>query len=213
MKKLYDVILSDPPWHFQNWGADEPGMLHTRSRGANKHYVTATTEDICKLVLPAKESAILFLWAVWPMLPDALQVITSWGFEYKTIAWVWVKANPTGFGFFTGMGYYTRSNTEPCLLATRGNLPKPANRSIQALIYEAVKEHSRKPDDQYRKIESLYPDMSYLEMFARRRRLGWDVFGNEVEGSISLPSNNASTQTAGTHSSDADPAKLIESQK
>ena len=184
---LYDVILADPPWHFQNYSADEPGKLHNRSRGANRYYVTATTDDICELVPPAKDNAVLFLWACWPLLPDALRVITAWGFEYKTLAWVWVKSNPTGFGFFHGMGYYTRSNSEPCLLATRGKLPKPANRSIQALMYEPVKEHSRKPDEQFRKIEALYPNMNYLEMFARRPRSGWSVFGNEVEGSIRLP--------------------------
>jgi N6-adenosine-specific RNA methylase IME4 len=182
----YDVILADPPWHFKNYSADEPGMLHDRSRGANRHYVTATTEDICRLVPPAKDDAILFLWSCWPMLTDAMQVITAWGFEYKTLAWVWVKANPSGFGFFTGMGYYTRANTEPCLLATRGSLPKPSNRGIQALIYDRVRQHSRKPDDQYRKIEALYPNMRYLEMFARRPRFGWDAFGNEVENSITL---------------------------
>jgi N6-adenosine-specific RNA methylase IME4 len=182
----YDVILADPPWHFRNYSADAPGMLHERSRGANRHYVTATTDDICKLSPPANDNAVLFLWACWPMLSDAMQVISAWGFEYKTLAWVWVKANPTGFGFFHGMGYYTRSNSEPCLLATRGNLPKPTNRSIQALIYSPVQAHSKKPDDQYRKIESLYPNKRYLEMFARRPRPGWDVFGNQVANSISL---------------------------
>ena len=188
---LYDVVLADPPWHFNNFSADKPGMLHDRSRGANRYYVTATTDDICNLVPPAKDDSVLFLWACWPMLPDAMRVISAWGFEYKTLAWVWVKANKTGFGFFTGMGYYTRSNSEPCLLATRGNLPKPANRSIQALIYSPIRQHSRKPDEQYVKIEKLYPDANYLEMFARHRRQKWDVFGNEVEGSISLlPSNN-----------------------
>jgi N6-adenosine-specific RNA methylase IME4 len=120
------------------------------------------------------------------MLPDALQVISAWGFEYKSLAWVWIKANRSGLGFFTGMGYYTRANSEPCFLATRGSVPKPANRGIQALIYSAVMAHSKKPNDQYRKIEALYPGLRYLEMFARSRRAGWDVFGNQVEGSITL---------------------------
>lgn len=187
--KQYNVILADPPWHFRNYSADEPGMIHKRSRGANRYYPTMTIDDICALQIPASSDAVLFLWACWPLMPEALRVIKAWGFEYKTLAWEWVKANPGGFGFFTGMGYYTRSNTEPCLLATRGNFPKPANRSIQALIYSAVLEHSRKPDDQYRKIEALYPGASYLELFARRPRAGWDQFGNEVENSITLASN------------------------
>lgn len=187
--KLYDVILADPPWHFQNYGGDAPGLHrgHGQSRGASSHYATASLTDICLLNPPAKDNAILFLWACWPLLPEALQVITAWGFEYKTLAWVWVKANPTFFGFYMGMGYYTRSNSEPCLLATRGDLPKPKDRGVMSLIYSPVQEHSRKPDEQYAKIERLYPGMSYLEMFARRERAKWDVFGNEVEGSIELP--------------------------
>lgn len=182
----YDVILADPPWHFRNYSADAPGLLHDFGRGANRHYPTMTTEDICKLQIPAADNSILFLWACWPMLPDALQVIDAWGFEYKSLAWVWIKANPTGWGFFTGMGYYTRANSEPCLLATRGNVPKPKDRGILSIIYSAVMQHSRKPDDQYRKIEALYPGRRYLELFARRPRFGWDRWGNEVESTVEL---------------------------
>ena len=183
----YDIILADPPWHFRNYAADAPGMVHSRSRGAARHYPTMTTDDICRLQIPAADNAILFLWACWPTLPDALQVIEAWGFEYKTIAWVWVKANKTGIGFFTGMGYYTRSNSEPCLLATRGKVTRPVNKSIQSLIHHPVMQHSRKPDDQYRKIEALYPGKRYLELFARRPWPGWDFWGNEVDSSVALP--------------------------
>lgn len=182
----FDVILADPPWYFRNYSADEPGKIHNRNRGANRYYPTMTTEDICNLNIPVADNAILFMWACWPLLPDAMQVIESWGFEYKSLAWVWIKANKSGMGFFTGMGYYTRANSEPCLLATRGNLPKPANRGIKALIYSPVREHSRKPDDQYRKIEALYPDMNYLELFARRKRSGWHSWGNEIESSVAV---------------------------
>lgn len=182
----YPVILADPPWHFRNYAADEPGMVHDRARGANKHYPTMTTDDICRLPIPAAEDAVLFMWACWPMLPDALRVIEGWGFEFKTLAWVWVKMNPNGFSYFTGMGYYTRSNSEPCLLATRGNHPKPKARDVQALIASPVQAHSRKPDEQYSKIERLYPGGPYLEMFARRPRPGWHVWGNEVVSDVVL---------------------------
>lgn len=84
------------------------------------------------------------------------------------------------------MGYYTRSNSEPCLLATRGNLPKLANRGIKALIYSAIQRHSQKPIDQYRKIEELYPNMEYLELFARQKRPGWSSWGNEVDCDVQL---------------------------
>lgn len=181
----FDVLLADPPWHFRNYSADEPGMIHNRSRGANRYYPTMTTEEICAMPVKnlAADNAVLFLWVCWPILPDALKVIEAWGFEYKSLAWVWIKSNPTGFGFFTGMGYYTRANSEPVLLATRGNPPKPKNRGILSLIYAPVLQHSRKPDDQYRKIEALYPNRRYLELFARRRWAShWAIWGNQAPG-------------------------------
>ena len=184
----YDICLSDPPWYFKNYSADAPGEIHDRSRGAARYYPTMKTIDIMSIPvnLVVEDNALLFIWAVWPLLPDALQVIKAWGFEYKTIAWVWIKANKSGMGFFTGMGYYTRSNSEPCLLATRGKVRRPVHKGIQSLIYSPVREHSRKPDDQYRKIESLYPDKKYLELFARRERKNWASWGNEVEG-VKMP--------------------------
>lgn len=174
----YDVILADPPWHFETWGEGD--------RNVTKYYPIMETEDICKLSIPAADNAVLFLWACWPKLKDAFQVIDAWGFEYKTIGWIWVKMNPSGFGFFTGMGYYTRANSEPCLIATKGKPPRVTDKGIQSLICSPVQEHSKKPSDQYRKIEALYPNKRYLEMFARRPRAGWDVFGNQVAQSITL---------------------------
>lgn len=184
----YKVILADPPWHFENYAADEPGMMHDRSRGANRYYPTMTIDDICALSIPADDNSVLFMWACWPLLPEALRVISAWGFEYKTLAWVWVKANESGFGHHMGMGYYTRANSEPCLLATRGNPRKPEDRGILSLIYASVMAHSRKPEDQYRKIESLYPEGPYLELFARRPRAGWHVWGNEVNSDVEIES-------------------------
>ena len=153
-------------------------------RSAESHYPTMSTADLCRMTIPAASDCALFMWTCWPTLPDALRLIEAWGFEYKTIAWVWAKLNKSSLGFFTGMGYYTRANTEPCLLAVRGTMPVKAH-DIQALIVSPVQEHSRKPDDQYRKIESLY-DGPYLEMFARRARPGWDVWGNEVDSTVQI---------------------------
>lgn len=141
-----------------------------------------TTDDICNLSIPVADNAILFLWACWPMLEDAFRVIKAWGFEYKTLAWVWIKANKSNTGFFMGQGYYTRSNSEPCLLATRGNNKRPTNKGIMSIIYWPIMEHSKKPDYQYEKIEKLYPDSNYLELFARKTQPGWTVVGNEIDG-------------------------------
>lgn len=186
MAELYKVILADPPWNFETWGEGD--------RNVTKYYQTMPTPDICRIEVPAQESAVLFLWACWPKLADAMQVVSAWGFEYKTIAFDWVKLNRNSMGFFMGMGYYTRANTEPCLLATRGKPAKPKARDVQALICSPVREHRRKPDEQYGKIERLYPEGPYLEMFARRPRPGWHVWGNQVESDVeieTLPVDNA----------------------
>ena len=174
----YDVILADPPWNFETWGEGD--------RNVSNKYDLMETKDICSLSLPSADDCVLFLWACWPKLYDAMQVIEEWGFTYKTIGWIWIKANRSGFGFFTGMGYYTRANSEPCFIATKGKPKRVENKGIQSLIYSPVREHSRKPDDQYRKVEALYPDKKYLELFARRKREGWDSWGNEIESDISI---------------------------
>ena len=181
---MYNVILADPPWKYQFWSPAQKG-----TRRAENHYEVMELQDICNLPINdmTADNCVLFMWATWPLLYESQEVIKAWGFEYKTLAWVWVKAKRSGFGFFTGMGFYTRANTEPCLLAVKGSMPVAVH-DIQALIYSSIREHSRKPDEQYHKIESLYPDCNYLELFARQERPGWDVFGNEVSNSITLPS-------------------------
>lgn len=176
----YSVILADPPWHFNVWSEDTGA-----GRSPSAHYQTMTTEDICKIEVPAADNCALFMWACWPLLPDALQVINAWGFEYKTIAWVWAKLNKSSMGFFYGMGYYTRANTEPCLLAVRGKIPVAVH-DIQALIVSPVQKHSQKPDDQYRKIEALYPGLNYLEMFSRRPKTNWHAWGNEIPNDVEI---------------------------
>jgi len=178
----YDVILADPPWKFNYYSDNKKNIRHITNK-----YPIMETSDICNLPIGdlAAKNSVLFIWAVWPNLFESEKVINAWGFTFKTLAWVWVKAKPSGFGFFTGMGFYTRANTEPCLLAVKGSMPVAAH-DIQALIYDPVREHSRKPDDQYRKIEALYPDRQYLELFARRPRKGWQVWGNEVISDIQI---------------------------
>jgi N6-adenosine-specific RNA methylase IME4 len=188
----YSVILADPPWNFETWGEGD--------RNVTKYYAVMPTDDICKLSIPAEKNSVLFMWACWPKLKDAMQVIEAWGFEYKTIAWVWAKLNKNSMGFFHGMGYYTRANTEPCLLATRGKMPKPQARDVQALICSPVRQHSRKPDEQYEKIERLYPCGPYLEMFARHTRPGWDVWGHQVQSTVSISTSAPNTGMQATRS-------------
>ena len=179
----YDIILADPPWDFKVWNKDTGS-----GRSASAHYKTMSLDEIFGLQVKnvSSKNCALFLWGVWPRIYDTEKVIKAWGFEYKTLAFIWVKQTKSQMKFFTGMGYYSRANSEPCLLAVKGKMPVRAH-DVLALIVSPVRSHSQKPDEQYEKIARLYPNGNRLEMFARRQRAGWDVFGNEVENSITLP--------------------------
>ena len=179
----YDVILADPPWSFKSWNAN----TGPKGRTAAKHYPVMDHADIANFPINdlAKENCALFLWVVWPSLPECMAVGEQWGFTYRTIAWLWAKARRSGFGFHFGLGYYTRANTEPCLLFVKGRMPV-AVKDVMALIYSPVREHSRKPDEQYGKIERLYPNMDCVELFARQKREGWHSWGNEVKSDLRL---------------------------
>ena len=154
---------------------------------AENHYGTMGLAEICALPvseLSAKDS-VLFLWATLPQLPDALRVIETWGFQYKTTAFVWLKRNPKSDGWFFGLGYWTRSNTEICLLATKGH-PKRKSAAVHQLIISPVEAHSKKPDITRDKIVELMGDRPRVELFARQRAPGWDAWGNEVDSTITL---------------------------
>lgn len=177
----YGVILADPPWRFETWSHRGQG------KGASQHYDTMTTAEIAAMPVVdlAAADCALFMWGCWPHLPDALAVIEGWGFEYKSCGFVWVKQNrravslwPDFEDLFLGLGYGTRGNTEFCLRAARGN-PKAISRAEPQLILSPRREHSRKPDEQYERIERLYAG-PYLELFARTRRPGWDAWGNQT---------------------------------
>ena len=170
----YGAILCDPPWTFKTYSEKGKG------RSAEQHYDCMTHEKLYELDLTyhALPDCALFLWTTDPMLPRALDVLENWGFQYKTVAFTWVKQNRDGSPF-TGMGYWTRANPEMCLLGTRGK-PKRINKDVRQLIVAPRREHSRKPDEIYERIERLVGG-PYLEMFARQQRPGWDQFGNEVD--------------------------------
>jgi site-specific DNA-methyltransferase (adenine-specific) len=185
MSGPYSIILADPPWRFNNVRGD--GILGRAMGSSRAYYDLMRTEDIAALPvqsLAAKDCA-LFLWGTWPLLPDVLKVVEAWGFKYKTCGFLWVKTTRNLFNFHVGLGYWTRANTEYCLLATRGT-PKRVNKAVRQLVLAPVREHSRKPDEVHHKIVDLMGDLPRVELFARRPAEGWDVWGNQVEG-ISLP--------------------------
>ena len=171
----YSVIYADPPWEFKVYSGKG------KQRSAERHYDTMSLDDIAALPVEAlaAENCALFMWAVFPELPGALELIKAWGFNYKTAAHVWVKQNRSGEGLFTGMGYWTRANAEVCLLATRGS-PMRLAMDVHQVIMAPVREHSRKPDEAAPRIERLLAG-PYLELFAREQRPGWATWGNEIE--------------------------------
>ena len=176
--KKYQIIYADPPWNYADQGCQ--GTM------AN-HYKGMKINDICKIPVGGviDKNCVLFLWATYPMLKEALKVIESWGFKYKSIAFQWIKLNKKNGKPFYGLGRWTRGNTEPCLLATKGN-PKRISASVFQLIQQPLTRHSEKPQEARDKIVQLMGDIPRIELFARQKTEGWDVWGNEVESDIKL---------------------------
>ncbi len=133
----------------------------------------------------AATDCALFLWITFPCLYEALDVLDAWGFTYKTVAFVWVKQNRQSDGLFWGMGYWTRANAELCILATRGR-PRRKSAGVHQIILSHVEQHSKKPDEARDKIVALMGDLPRIELFARQKSPGWDVWGNEVDSTITL---------------------------
>ncbi len=161
----YDVIYADPPWKYDF-------SLDGKDEIENK-YPTMELEEICALNIPAAENSVLFLWATAPKLQEALEVMKSWGFDYKTHS-IWNKD-------WIGMGYWFRGQHELLLVGVKGIFSPPTNTNRVASVYtEKRTEHSKKPEYYYDLIEKMLPNKKYLELFAREPHSGWEVWGNEV---------------------------------
>ncbi|MCJ7856544.1 MT-A70 family methyltransferase [Lachnospiraceae bacterium NSJ-143] len=177
-EKQYGIIYADPPWRYRQKNING---------AAEHHYFTLGPDELCALPvreLAAKDCA-LFLWATFPQLPEALRLIKAWGFTYKSVAFVWLKQNRKSPGWFYGLGFWTRGNAEICLLATRGH-PKRKSAGVHQLIISPVEAHSKKPDITREKIVELLGNLPRVELFARQKTEGWDVWGNEVESTLQL---------------------------
>lgn len=171
----FRCIVADPPWRFDAFSAKGEG------KSAQNHYACMSIDDICAIPVKdvAADDCALFLWCTWPTIFQAERVIRSWGFEYSGLAWEWIKRNPVSGKYAFGPGYGTRKNLEPCLLARRG-APKLLNRATRDFLYAPRREHSRKPDEHFARVESLVRG-PYLELFARQPRAGWTVWGNQTD--------------------------------
>lgn len=183
--KKYQIIYADPPWRFKNWSMSElakRGEKWARKNGRSP-YDVMDNEDIYKLPVGdlADKNCILFLWATYPKLQEAIETVKAWGFTYKTVAFTWVKQNKVSDGWHFGLGYWTRGNPEICLLATKGK-PHRVDCNVANLTISHLQEHSKKPDIIKSKIIQLVGDLPRIELFAREKTEGWTCLGNDIDG-------------------------------
>jgi site-specific DNA-methyltransferase (adenine-specific) len=145
-------------------------------------YPTMTLDEIKALPVQdiADKDCALFLWATMPLLGEALEVIDAWGFKYTTCAFTWVKQNPSGNGIYSGLGHWTNGNAELCLFAKKGK-PKRLVKNIKQIVLAPRGRHSAKPPEVRDRIVALIGDLPRLEMFARNKTKGWDVWGNQID--------------------------------
>jgi len=203
----YSIILLDPPWKYNSRANHK-----TRFRGgACGHYPLMTMAEIAALPLgqiAARDCAVL-LWSTFPYLDDQIKLFGHWGFRYRTQFLTWVKLNPKGYDLpkddpnytqgkqyvlysdglfhsvFFGVGYYSKSNPEVCLLGMRGQLPTISD-AVSSVILAPRREHSRKPDEAYGRIEGVFGDVPRVELFARQGQQGWDAMGHGVSGGLDI---------------------------
>ena len=180
--KKYKIIYADPPWSYN----DTQKSGGTAFFGASVRYNTMNNADISKLPIGdmADKDCCLFMWATSPLLPEAIETIKAWGFKFKTMAFCWNKQSKNG-KWISNMGRWTMGNVEVCLLGVKGK-PKRIVKNIKQLVIAERKRHSEKPTEVRNRIVELMGDIPRIELFARQKTEGWDVWGNEVESDIDL---------------------------
>lgn len=180
INKKYNIIYADPPWSYSR---SVKKAIKNFSGCAEQHYKTMLLQEIKNLPIAdiTGDSCILFLWGTFPLINDAMEVIKAWGFTYKTVAFTWIKTYQNG-KFCLSLGNYTRGNAEICLLARHGKEKIDIKRrDISQLIISQRGKHSVKPNDAREKILQLLGDLPRIELFARTKKEGWDVWGNETD--------------------------------
>lgn len=179
--KKYNIIYADPPWQFKVYSSKGLG------RSAESHYPTMSLEEIKRLPVGelAANDCALFMWTTVPLLQECFSIMKAWGFDYKTIAFIWIKQNKRTDSLFWGMGYWTRANAELCMLATKGH-PKRQSARVHQVIISHIQEHSKKPEEARDRIVQLIGDLPRVELFARTKSDGWDVWGNEIDCDLKI---------------------------
>ena len=185
--KKYNIIYADPPWKYNSRANHK-----TRFRGgACGHYQLLPMSQIRALPIPelADKNCALFMWCTFPYLNEQIKLFDYWGFKYRTCGFNWLKLNPKNGKPFFGVGYYTKSNTEVCLLGIKGRL-KPVSNRVSQVIIAPRREHSRKPDEVRSKIVELFGDLPRIELFSRQMTPGWDVWGNDTQKFCATTTND-----------------------
>lgn len=185
-RSTYGVIYADPPWQYQSYSVGG-----VPQRAEDQHYQTMTLDEMARLPVHrlAAPDCALFMWGISSHMPQALALGQHWGFTYSSKVFCWAKLNKNAIkdgrrcddeaAYFMGLGHSSRRNTEDCWLFLRGN-PQRQSRGVRELMVSPVREHSRKPDETYERIEALFPG-PYAELFGRSRRAGWSSWGNELD--------------------------------
>lgn len=182
--KKYNLILADCPWEYSD------KRTYARIGAARSAYETMRLQDICNLPVPSisDDNCMLALWATWPKLAEALEVIKAWEFEYVTCAFVWVKLNPNvtptrfvdKYDVYSGLGYYSNGNTEFVLLGRKGTRPVRNAGDVKQVVFYPRGKHSAKPPVVRTELVRLFGNLPRIELFARERVTGWDSWGNDI---------------------------------
>ncbi len=192
--KKYQIIYADPPWRYNDKRVSITSDRPEKYGGIT--YQVMTPEELCELPIAgiADTNATLFMWVTMPLLEDCFAVMKAWGFRYATCGFAWIKINKNSLGgmFLTerdmrsGLGSYTNSNVELCLIGVKGKCLPRQRKDIKQVILKPVERHSQKPAEAMNRIVELYGNLPRIELFARRKVEGWDCWGNEVESDIEL---------------------------
>lgn len=172
----YDILYADPPWDYAG------RTQHDTEKGVKSvkdHYECMKLDELKALPVRdiANPNSVLFLWTSSPHLPQALELMKAWGFEYKTIGFVWDKQR-------TNPGHYTLSQVEICLLGKRGTIPKPFYRNQRQFLSSKREIHSKKPDEIRDRITKMFPTQTKIELFARKQVDGWISWGKDIDKGV-----------------------------
>ena len=180
----YETLFSDDNFEVRNYEPVLKAKTYSekgKDRSPEKHSDCMSIDDIYKLPVQdiSADDCICFMWVTYPLLKEGIKTMEEWGFTYKTCAFSWIKQNKKSNSLFWGLGYWTRANNEICLLGTKGK-PKRVSKGVHQVVMSPIDKHSKKPNVVKDRIVELCGDVPRIELFARQRTQGWDVWGNEV---------------------------------